>query len=168
MKPEEMITNYQNTLLRIDTYINSINTKGAFIVAFNTFIIGGVLSNYSKIVDSTNCICLVKISIVALTSLAILSTFFVGLAVFPFLKSGNIKEGYQSNIFFGSIAKFKEAKEYLDATQNYGEEKYVEDLKRQIHVLSQGLAKKFSLIGYSMYLFFACLILSAVLIFSII
>jgi hypothetical protein len=153
-----MESHYKLVLQRIDTYINSINTKGSFIVAFTTFICGSLIAKYSElniiISKSPHADC-VNILIVALFGVSMLTVFVVGLAVFPYLKSGNSTTSkYHSHIFFNSIAEFESEKEFLKSCESYSETDAEEDIKRQVYILSKGLRSKFKKIGYAMILFF--------------
>lgn len=152
-----MENHYRLILQRIDTYINSVNTKGALIVAFNTFICGSIVAKYSDLnclIEHNQYAWLIHICLILLTLISLVSVFFVGLAVYPFLKSGNSStEKYHSHIFFNSISEFKTKEKFLKSCESYTVESSLEDLKRQIYILAKGLKKKFNYIGWSMILF---------------
>lgn len=162
-----MTEHYKLILQRIDGYINSVNTKGGFIVAFTTFLCGSILAKYSELkplFDKSCCPGLIDYLLVALFVISIATVFIVGMAIFPYLKSGNSsKSKYHSNIFFNSIAEFESDEEYVKSCNNYDEAAQVDDLQRQIHTLSKGLKSKFQKIGIAMYLFFLNLVILGVI-----
>ena len=158
-----MEEHYRMILQRIDGYMEGINTKGTIIVAFNTFLFGAVVTQHSELlVLAKSCCCpkLILGLLVIMFLLEVASTFFVGMAVFPYLKSGNSnQDGYRSHIFFKSISEFNTEKEFLTSCETYESANALEDLKRQIYVLSKGLANKHEWIGYAMWAFFLTLII---------
>lgn len=163
-----MENHYRLILQRIDNFINSINTKGALIVAFNTLICGNIVAKYSDfkyLIEHNQYPWIIQICLILIILVSLVSVFFVGLAVFPFLKSGNSSsEKYHSHIFFNSISEFKTVEKFLKSCDSYTVESSLEDLKRQIYILSKGLKKKFKYIGWSMILFVLNLIIFFVLI----
>lgn len=160
-----MNDHYKLVLNRIDTYINSINTKGTFVVAFTTFLCGSLIAKFTelkKLIDLSNHSGLIYFLLIVLFSISIITVFFVGLAIFPFLKSGNSTTSkYHSHIFFNSIAEFKSENEYLESCKSYDEKDASLDLQRQIYTLSKGLKSKFQKIGFAMVLFFVNLLILA-------
>ena len=157
---------------RYDTYIAGVNTKGTFIVAFNTFFCGVAVSNYDKLkllfVPNGNVTAL-NIHLLILFVLSVASTFIVGLAVFPYLKSGNSsKEKYHTLIFFGSVAEYKDENEYARTFKKMSAEEFEDDAAKQANLLARGVRSKFKLIGISMWVFFGQLLtLLSLLIFII-
>lgn len=157
---------------RYDTYIAGVNTKGTFIVAFNTFFCGVAVSNYDKLksmfVVNGN-VAELNIHLLILFALAVVSTFIVGLAVFPYLKSGNSsKEKYHTLIFFGSVAEYKDESEYAAAFKKMTDDEFEADAAKQANLLARGVRNKFKLIGISMWVFFLQLLtLLSLLIFII-
>lgn len=158
-----MKDHYKLVLSRIDTAISSVNTKGGLIVAFCTFLFGSIISRYSDLkplIDSSNHPDLINWLILGLLIVSLCSIFLVGLAVFPYLKSGNSSsKKYHSLMFFNSIAEFDKADDYCDALKSQKEDDIEKDIKCQIHVLSKGLKRKFRFIAWAMRLFFADLII---------
>lgn len=167
-----MKDHYKLILQRIDNYIGSVNTKGALIVAFNTFITGSIVARYSDIrplIEVSANKCLIEWLLILVLIISITSIFIVGLAVFPYLKSGNSTTSkYHSHIFFNSIAEFNTEEQFLESCKNYKEQESEEDLKRQIYTLSKGLKKKFKRIGIAMWLFFTNLLILLVILTLII
>ncbi|MCF8277002.1 MAG: DUF5706 domain-containing protein [Flavobacteriales bacterium] len=162
-----MEEHYRMILQRIDGYAEGVNTKGTVIVAFNTFLFGTVVAQQNELMqlaDASSYPKLILGLLVVMFLLEVASTFFVGMAVFPYLKSGNSHQAdYRSHIFFKSIAEFKTEKEFLISCEEYQPVNYLEDLKHQIYVLSKGLTKKYEWIGYAMWAFFLTLIIITVI-----
>jgi len=139
------------TISRIDFYINSINSKASFYIAFNTFIIGAIILRYSDIVSKFSYPKIQYIIPLILLIIAIgcfLSIYFVIMAVTPYLKSGNQPSSYHSLLFFGSIAEM-ELDVFMNNIKDSDDTKLQDDLARQVHVLSVGLSSKFKNISKS-------------------
>jgi len=133
-------------MLRFDSYIAGANSKGAFLLAFNTFLCGGLLSNYSSLVGLVGSCCTVylKLSLLILVICGVVSLIIVLLAVYPFLKSGNSsKNKYHSLIYFGSVAVFETSEKYIEALNKQDESDVYRDLSKQIYQLAHGLRKKY-------------------------
>jgi len=143
---------------RYDTYISGANTKGTFLLAFNTFLCGGVLSNYSSLIEMVG-LCLaiyLKLALLLLVICGIVSLFIVLLAVYPFLKSGNSsKDKYHSLIYFGSVSAFKNPEEYIAALGSQNDPDVFADMSKQIHQLAQGLYKKYRQLEWATKIIFA-------------
>lgn len=134
------------TIQRYDNYINGANTKGAFLLAFNTFLCGGLLTNYKTLTELVGepHVCYLKFGILLLVLAGISSLIIVLLAVYPFLSSGNsTQDKYHSLIYFGSVSQFADAKAYHQAVSTQDEAAANEDLARQTYLLSEALLKKF-------------------------
>ncbi len=142
-------------ILRFDNYINAANTKGNFLLAFNTFLCGGIISNYKYLLEFVDCpsnYYLVNYCIIALFIFSIITTFFIINAVYPFLKSGNSSiDKYHSHIFFNSVAEFKNGNKYYTSLNKQTAQEVDEDLANQSYHLAKGLKKKFRLLKYAMW-----------------
>jgi hypothetical protein len=162
-----MEDHYKLVLQRIDTYINSINTKGSFIVAFTTFICGSLIAKYAdlkQLILESEHVELINCLIIILFIISILTVFIVGLAIFPYLKSGNSTTSkYHSHIFFNSIAEFESEKDFMKSCEAYSKTDAINDLQRQVYTLSKGLKSKFKKIGFAMILFLVNLLILALL-----
>jgi len=135
---------FDKQFTRFDFYINSINVKSAFIVAFNTFILGILVLKYNDIIMSfehhvTQCIALI-IFLFLFISIGV-SLINVFLAVKPFLKSGSHIET-SSLFFFNSLSKIK-LDDYRSRVNTLTSDIIKEDIITQTHVLAQGAANKF-------------------------
>lgn len=131
---------------RFDNYISQANVKGNFLLAFNTFLIGGILTNYSKVTEFVKCpslLIILNVILAIMFILSIVTAFFVIKAVYPFLHSSNSsKEKYHSHIFFNSVSEFKDGNEYFNSLKNHTEEEFDSDLANQAYLLAKGLKKK--------------------------
>ena len=136
-----------NIIHRFDSLIESTNTKAALLIAFNTFIFGGILLKWNEILPSfTAHPFLAIIGLICLASAAIasvLSLLFTIAAINPFLESGGGSKKYCSNIFFKDIAAYEEAGGYYKAIKTASPNSLDEDLVFQIYDLSKGILKKY-------------------------
>lgn len=164
-----MPTNYDHLKLiiqRFDTYISGANTKGAFLLAFNTFLCGGILSNYKTFVGIVGpCVLtFLKIGLLLIFLCGILCLIIVLRAVNPFLKSGNSSsERYHSHIYFGSVAEFDTADKYVNSLIQQEEADNFIDLAKQIHILANTLKKKYRYLENATKIIFIQLVLAALL-----
>lgn len=140
-------------LSRIDYYIGSINAKSAFIITFNTFILGTILLKYN---DTINAFTHEKFSyIIPIIILVILfgsgmSLCNVFKAVIPYMESGNKPSSYHSLLFFGSISQMS-LDDFNDRVLELDKDKLLNDLVRQTHILSIGINNKFNYISKSVF-----------------
>lgn len=147
---------------RYDTYIGGANTKGAFLLAFNSFLCGGLLSNYNTLITfiESDWLTAYKIAVLCVFVLGVGSLVIVLLAIFPFLKSGNSSpDKYHSLIYFGSVSMFESAAKYQEASQNGDENSFNEDASKQAFQLATGLRKKFNYLSWATVLIFVQLAL---------
>lgn len=128
--------------------------KGNFILAFNTFLTGGVISNYSKMTDLITTECgatLLNIVLCLLVISSIITTVFVINAVYPYLISGNSsKDRYHSHIFFISVSEFESDKAYHDSLSEVTDNEFERDLSHQAFQLANGLKSKYSNLKWAM------------------
>lgn len=153
---------------RFDNYINGANTKGNFLLAFNTFLCGGIIGNYKNILGLICCpchYCLVNICLVALFAISIITTILIIKAVYPFLNTGNSsKDNYHSHIFFNSVAEFKSESEFYESYTKKTDKEIEEDLAKQAYQLAKGLKSKFFFLEWAMRFFYAELLLLTILV----
>lgn len=132
-------------LSRFDTYINAINTKAAFLVSFNTFVLGTLLLGQKNILSGFNNVNLscwaVFFFVGCLISVASSITLSF-LAVNPFLRSGNQGESYKTIFFFKSVSNM-DFDEYKNRIQQLDDVQLLNDLTCQTHVLAKGATQKF-------------------------
>lgn len=142
-----------NLLRRIDIYTNSINSKAAFLVAFNTFVLGTSLLKYNEIVDSFRIPLfkdILNFLFAAVLFGAIFSLRYTFNAIDPYLKSGNDSDSYKTLLFFGSVGKMT-YEEYKTRVEVLSKLSLIDDMIRQTHVLSEGLNHKFGCMSKSVF-----------------
>ncbi len=153
---------------RFDNYITGANTKGNFLLAFNTFLCGGIIANYNNIIGLIECpshYYLVNICLCALFAASIITTVLIIKAVYPFLVSGNSsKDKYHSHTFFNAVAEFSSAKEFCESYSKQTDKDVEEDLAHQAFYLATGLKKKYFFLEWAMRLVYVELALLTILI----
>jgi len=170
---DKQIDQTKFVILRYDNYISQANVKGNFLLAFNTFLIGGIIANYSKIIEfvygETNCL-VVNILLVILFCSSLITAFFVIKAVYPFLNSNDSsKDNYHSHIFFNSVSKFTNGDEYYESLLRQRDEDFEKDLAKQAFMLAGGLKRKYVYLQYAMLIiYFEMLLIFLLLIFIVI
>ena len=145
---EKHTDNTKFIIQRYDNYISGANVKGNFLLAFNTFLTGGAIANYSKMIEliTENCgITLLNIALCSLIISSIVTTVFVINAVYPYLKSSNSsKDNYHSHIFFNSVSEFESDKTYHDSLCKITDSEFERDLSHQAFQLAKGLKSKYN------------------------
>ena len=120
---------------RYDFYNGSVNTKAALLVAFNTFVGGGIVLKWKDIHDAfgTEKVAFILASLFLLVALAasLVSLWFTFRSVNPFLGPPVIPNDYHSLLFFGDVRKFSA-------------ENYHEQLAKLIHAFKHYYLKRAS------------------------
>lgn len=146
--------NTKYIIQRYDNYISGSNVKANFLLAFNTFLTGGVIANYSKMIELITDDCglrFLNIDLFCLIVSSIATTVFVINAVFPYLISGNSsKDNYHSHIFFNSVSDFESDKEYHDSLSKLTNDEFERDLAHQAYQLATGLKTKYNNLKWAM------------------
>jgi Family of unknown function (DUF5706) len=132
---------------RIDFYIDTVNSKVAFLIAFDTFILGAVSLNFRQLKSGiTNQIVVWFASALFLAILlgVSLSLYFALKAVAPYLEGKPKGESlsYISLLFFGSVAK-QSIDDFRNRVCDIDSIRLREDLINQTYLLSNGLNMKF-------------------------
>ncbi|MDD4492486.1 MAG: DUF5706 domain-containing protein, partial [Bacteroidales bacterium] len=144
---EKQTDNTKFIIQRFDNFISGANVKGNFLLAFNTFLTGGIIANYSKIeelVSYDTGILLLNITLCILLVTTVLTSILIIKAVYPFLASGNSsKDKYHSHIFFNSISEFESDKTYYESLLKLSDDDFDRDLAIQAFQLAKGLKKKY-------------------------
>lgn len=139
---------------RYDNHISGANVKGNFLLAFNTFLTGGVIANYSKMIEliTENCgATLLNITLCCLIISSIVTIVFVINAVYPYLISGNSsKDNYHSHIFFNSVSEFESDKTYYESINKLTDNEFERDLSHQAFQLANGLKLKHQNLKWAM------------------
>lgn len=127
---------------RFDTFFSGINNKGAFLLAFNTFLIGAFLMGYKDFISFVNCDFKLafKLIIGLLMLCSVVSMIITIISMIPYLDS-NETNGRKSNWFFNDIAT-EEKEVFFDRINNTSDTCNTNDLNNQIFELARGLKKK--------------------------
>lgn len=151
---ENQKDNTKFIIQRYDNYISGANVKGNFLLAFNTFLTGAVISNYSKMIELLTNNCGVTFLNVALSCLilgSIVTTVLVINAVYPYLTTGNSsKNTYHSHIFFNSVSEFESDKAYHSSLSKLSDTEFESDLSHQAYQLAKGLKTKYNNLKWAM------------------
>lgn len=157
---------------RFDTYIAGANTKGNFLLAMNTFLIGVIITNYSKIIELVSCksaVVYINSGIVTLTILSLFAVFLILKSVYPFVLSGNSsREGYHSHIFFNSISEFNNPEKFRESFLKQSDLNVEEDMSIQVFYLAKGLNAKYKNLEIAVKCIYAELVLIVLLLILII
>lgn len=132
---------------RFDFYIGSTNSKAAVIVAFNTFIMTGIVFKWADVgtlfAGYPKIISIINLLLFFTGVVSAISLWFVINAIHPFLKSPEHPMEYNSVIFFEHVARHTDPKDYLNQLGGMDSQSIVDDLGKQTHVLAKGLTQKF-------------------------
>ncbi len=137
---------------RYDIYITGSNTKAAFLLAFNTFICGGILTGYKTLTGlvTTNHAACLNILLLLIFISGLVCLVFVLRAMYPYTNSGNSStEKYHSLIFFKSVAEFKSPDDYAENLKKQTADETWEDLAKQIYAVGGGLKRKYQFLEYA-------------------
>lgn len=161
-----MAVNKEHTkflIQRYDAYYSSVNTKGSFMLAFNTFLAGAMVTSYKDIaphLESGNGKLWFNILLLLLISLSIISLTIIVKAIYPYLKSGNsTQDKYHSLIFFKSVAEYSSLEKFQKEYSSQTEDAVTDDMEKQVYELAQGLKKKYNLISVAGWFIYAEIIL---------
>jgi len=180
---EKQIDNTKFIIQRFDNHISGANVKGNFLLAFNTFLTGGIIANYSKIKELVVCelgINLLNIILCLLMVASVITFVIIIKAVYPFLESGNSaavkpdeenpnEDKYHSHIFFNSIAEFESDTKYFESFSKLSDNDFKQDLSNQAFQLAKGLKKKYKDIERAMCMvYFELFLILSILILIII
>ncbi|WP_432411334.1 Pycsar system effector family protein [Rasiella sp. SM2506] len=152
---------------RFDQYTEGANSKGNFLLAFNTFLCGFLLSSFNSVVSfgSKDFNSTVEVFLGVIVILGVISMFFTLRAVYPYLHTGNSSEKrYHSLVFFKSISEISTEDAFVKEYKEQKEKKVGKDLAKQIYAVSKGLTRKYNRIKWAIWfiypqLFFLIVIL---------
>lgn len=132
---------------RYDFYFGSVNTKATMLVAFNTFVAGGIVLKWEDISKAFGGhrieFFLAGLGLFVAVAASLVSLGFTFWAVSPFLGSPSRPNDFHSLLFFGDVAKFDTPEKYLENVNELDEESLCKDLAYQAHALAGGLTGKF-------------------------
>lgn len=170
---DKQTENTKFIMQRFDNYVSGVNVKGNFLLAFNTFLTGGIIANYSKMSDLVQGDCgltLLNIALCLLILTSLVTTVFVIMAVYPYLFSGNSSlDKYHSHIFFNSVAEFENDKSYYESLSALSNDDFNRDLANQSFQLAKGLKKKHNRLEWAMRLIFIelfCILITIIIIIA--
>lgn len=143
---------------RFDHYYDTINNKSSVFLGLSTFLVGGLVAAYPYIISHTNPALLINLILILVIGIGLAIMITVILASTPF-QGKNL----ESLHFFGSISQMQKD-HYCNLSTNYSELHELEDLRNQVHQLSEGLASKFKKLSLAGRLFTIQFILFAPLI----
>lgn len=162
---ESQLKLLQLDLQRLDTYFNLATVKASLIIPANAVLIGLTMGNqedYSKLLAGTSWSWLTNVTFIGIMLTAGISTVLSMLVVKAFLRGGETPGGYSSLIYFGSIKKMT-VEAFIEKVEAVSEKDFIEDLARQVHLLSNSLTTKFQLTNWSIY-FLALAIIQTLLV----
>ncbi|WMJ74750.1 DUF5706 domain-containing protein [Cytophagaceae bacterium ABcell3] len=127
---------------RFDFYYSGINNKGAFILAFNTFLIGAFLVGHKDLTTLIGCRFKYEFNLIIglLMICSITSMIFTIISMIPYLDSKGVDDR-KSNWFFNDIAT-DDKETFFDRINSQKNDDTIIDLNNQIFELSRGLRKK--------------------------
>lgn len=165
---EKQTENTKFIIQRFDNFISGVNVKGNFLLAFSTFLTGGIIANYTKIKELVECdtgLLLLNIAICALLIACVIASLLIIRAVYPFLVSGNSSlDKYHSHVFFNSVSEFENDKTYFESLTKLSDDDLNHDLANQAFQLAKGLKKKYLFIEWAMRLvYFELFLIIAIL-----
>lgn len=130
---------------RFDHYFDSVNNKSAVYIAINTFLTGAIIAIFSqeKLICDKHSFAYYSLAFALI--LGFFSLIYLAYTSVPYFSTKS-----DSLYYFGSISNYSKD-EFLERSKNYTEEESLSDLRKQVHILSKGLTKKYrnlSKIGY--------------------
>jgi len=155
---------------RFDSYISGANTKGNFLLAFNTFLCGSIIANYKSLLSliEGRGVQYLNVTLILIMIIGLITTGIIVKAVYPFVRSGNSsKEKYHSHLFFSSVAEYENEKSFAEAYRQRSDEETDEDMARQAYCLALGLKKKYRWLAWAMRIVFAELALLLIILIII-
>lgn len=151
---------------RYDHYYDTVNSKGAFYISLNTFMLGGLFAGFITLKDQLDKPLYLWTLLILFACCSLLSSTLTVLAIHPFVNNSH-KKGKSSLIFFASVARY-EKDSFIEAFLQQDENRRTRDTISQMWHLSKGLTRKFQLLKISGLLVIAQFIFLIPIIFSII
>lgn len=156
MKLSEKIEVLKYTIRRYDHFYDSINNKGNLFLVLNTFLLGGIVTGYYSIKDTTNNNSFILFFTWIGIIFCLLSIAYTLWAIFPYLNKGKgRKKG--SVLYFGNISKV-ELETFRMMYERVTPEQIYNDHLRQVYLLSKGIQRKFTCLQYATYCLTGCFI----------
>lgn len=143
MEKERLEFNIQ----RFDTYYDSVNNKCAVFLALSTFIVGGLATAYSSIINAVDCGLYIHLLLSLVIGIGVVIMLIVIRASTPFLDSKK-----KSLLYFGSIARM-DRENFISKSKASSEQDDLSDLRNQVYDLAAGLRLKFLRLRWAGWLF---------------
>lgn len=150
---------------RYDHYYDTVNSKGAFYIGLNTFMLGGLFAGFISLQSQLEKPAYLWILLIIFACCSLFSSILTVLAIHPFVKSSQ-KKGKQSLIFFASVAQY-EQDSFIEAFLQQDENRRNKDTISQMWHLSKGLTRKFRMLKKAGWLIIAQFIIIIPIVFSI-
>lgn len=134
---------------RYDHYFDSVNNKANFWLAFNTFIIGVVLTTYKDVKDVVPCQVMGWFNggLICLLIMAIGASILILLASLPYLSLRRKQNSpARSLMYFGDVAT-QELAVYKNLLDQSDSQDMANDFSRQTRELAIGLNRKYRLLN---------------------
>ncbi|MCQ6960405.1 Pycsar system effector family protein [Mucilaginibacter aquariorum] len=147
---------------RFDTYYDSVNNKCAVFLALSTFIVGGLATAYSPIINAVNCGRCIHLLMSSLIGIGVIIMIIVIRASTPYLDSKK-----KSLLYFGCIAAM-DRETFISKSKGSSGEDDLTDLRNQVYDLATGLKLKFVRLRWAGWLFTAQFILFIPLLITLI
>lgn len=128
----------QFSIQRFDTYYDSVNNKCTVFLALSTFIVSGLVTAYSSIIDAVDCGKYIHLLMYSVIGIGVLIMIIVIFASTPFLDSKK-----KSLLYFGCIAAMSR-ESFISKSKGSGSEEELSDLRNQVYDLATGLRQKFT------------------------
>jgi hypothetical protein len=142
MQTNETYDHAKFVIGRFDHYNDSVNSKGAFYIGLNTFLLGGVFVGFNALYKEMDIPAVLWLLLITFAICSVASAVLTIVAINPFLDSGNEATAKNSLIFFGSVARHQQQNFVHDFT-NQDEHRKLSDTLNQAWMLSQGLKSKY-------------------------
>lgn len=137
------------TLELINSWINNVDTKASFALAFQTFLIGSCINNglpagIKTFIDVTpkQRTCVIWINVIAVSIFLIACTSASTYLLLTLVAKTRNKARKKSVMFFGTIAAYS-LNDFKAKTMNMSESELIKDLLEQVHTNSEICMTKF-------------------------
>ncbi|KKM22219.1 hypothetical protein LCGC14_1627540 [marine sediment metagenome] len=123
---------------RFDHYFDSVNNKTAVYIAINTFMLGSIITGYFSIEEDI----IKNGNIFSILSILTMVVGFGSILLNTYASIPYFSQNSDSLYYFGGIGSIP-LNEFCERSQNFTDEQDIQDLRNQVHTLSEGLNKKF-------------------------
>ncbi|WP_422351506.1 Pycsar system effector family protein [Flagellimonas sp.] len=134
---------------RFDHYFESVNNKTAVYLAMNTFLLGGIITGYISVQEH---VCQFRTFFNILLTIEMVLGI-AGLLVLTVASIPYFSKDSDSLYYFGGIGSMTK-QEFFEQSKNLSKKEEMDDLRNQVHLLSQGLNTKFTRLKTSGWLIF--------------